>query len=193
MFVARVEQTAQHLPRSLNRTHCNSKNMLLYENLKGELYPPARGFSHLISLNVTRDPRQLNCHSICSLVGISLQDLFLFRQRFLLSFNDHGLLFGVFVYPNSYPTPNISTEYIGCSSMCCTWEDALHCFDSNLRASAQEKAAFSSLSATGCQLTDIECICKDQSLVTSLLPVLQNQCSPADLQSMSQSQNVRLI
>ncbi|CAF9920573.1 MAG: hypothetical protein ALECFALPRED_001571 [Alectoria fallacina] len=45
-----------------------------------------------------------------------------------------------------------------------------------------EKAALSSISSTGCQLTDIECICKDQSFISSLLPVVRNACSPADLQ-----------
>ena len=47
----------------------------------------------------------------------------------------------------------------------------------------QEQAAFSSISSTGCQLTDIDCICKDQSFITSLLPIVEKDCSPADLQS----------
>ncbi|CAF9912943.1 MAG: hypothetical protein HETSPECPRED_001267 [Heterodermia speciosa] len=44
------------------------------------------------------------------------------------------------------------------------------------------QAAFSSLTSTGCQISDIGCICKDQSFISSLLPVVEKACSPADLQ-----------
>ncbi|MCJ1224468.1 hypothetical protein MMC12_001113 [Toensbergia leucococca] len=45
-----------------------------------------------------------------------------------------------------------------------------------------ETAALSSISSTGCQLTDFKCICTDQSFISSLLPVVQNSCSAADFQ-----------
>ena len=48
---------------------------------------------------------------------------------------------------------------------------------------AQAQAAYSSISSTGCQIQEIACICKDQSFVASLLPVVEKACSPADLQS----------
>lgn len=48
----------------------------------------------------------------------------------------------------------------------------------------QAEAAFSSITSTGCQITEVECICKDQSFLSSLLPVVEKACSPADLQSM---------
>ena len=51
----------------------------------------------------------------------------------------------------------------------------------------QEEAAFSSISSTGCQITDVNCICKDQSFMNSLLPVVEKSCNPADLQSMYQN------
>ncbi|MCJ1407591.1 hypothetical protein MMC19_001662 [Ptychographa xylographoides] len=44
-----------------------------------------------------------------------------------------------------------------------------------------EQAALSSISATGCDLTDFSCICKDTSFFTSLLPVVEKDCSAADL------------
>ena len=47
----------------------------------------------------------------------------------------------------------------------------------------QEQAALSSISSSGCKLTDLSCLCKDQSFISSLLPVVEKDCSPADLQS----------
>ncbi|KAI4123304.1 MAG: hypothetical protein LQ338_005329 [Usnochroma carphineum] len=42
--------------------------------------------------------------------------------------------------------------------------------------------ALQAFTSTGCQLTDFSCICKDQSFITSLLPVVQKACSPEDFQ-----------
>ena len=54
----------------------------------------------------------------------------------------------------------------------------------------QVKAAFPKISSSGCKITDftgIECICKDQSLIDSLLPKVKTECSE-DFESMSQPQ-----
>ncbi|KAM0803159.1 hypothetical protein BDR22DRAFT_89603 [Usnea florida] len=48
--------------------------------------------------------------------------------------------------------------------------------------SCAEQVAFSSLNSTGCTLSDYSCLCKDQSFISSLLPVVEKDCSPADLQ-----------
>ena len=52
-------------------------------------------------------------------------------------------------------------------------------------ADTQTQAALSSLTSTGCQIADVGCICKDQSFINSLLPVVEKACDPADLQSSS--------
>jgi hypothetical protein len=59
----------------------------------------------------------------------------------------------------------------------------------------QKEAAFSSISSTGCQITDVNCICKDQSFINSLLPVVEKKCNPADLQSnyVSKSQTLTKV
>ena len=49
---------------------------------------------------------------------------------------------------------------------------------------SQAQAAFSSIGSTGCQITEIDCICKDQAFLASLLPVVEESCDRADLQSM---------
>jgi CFEM domain len=54
---------------------------------------------------------------------------------------------------------------------------------SNLFLGRKQTPAISSIGTTGCQLADIECICKDSAFINSLTPVVQKQCSPEDLQS----------
>lgn len=45
-----------------------------------------------------------------------------------------------------------------------------------------QAAAFSSLTSTGCQLTDFPCICRDTSFLATLLPVVESSCSEEDFQ-----------
>ncbi|MCJ1357548.1 MAG: hypothetical protein MMC33_007544 [Icmadophila ericetorum] len=37
------------------------------------------------------------------------------------------------------------------------------------------------IASTGCGATDIQCVCKDQSFLNSLLPVLEKACDPSDV------------
>ncbi|KAL8847273.1 MAG: hypothetical protein Q9198_011238 [Flavoplaca austrocitrina] len=53
---------------------------------------------------------------------------------------------------------------------------------SDVPACASE-AALSSFTNSGCPLTDAACICRNQGFLDSLLPVVQDQCSPEELQS----------
>lgn len=48
----------------------------------------------------------------------------------------------------------------------------------------QQAPALSSIGSTGCQLTDFACICKNSAFISSLTPVIQRDCSAADIQSM---------
>ena len=47
----------------------------------------------------------------------------------------------------------------------------------------QESAAVSSIESSGCDLTNITCICTDQSFINSLLPVVEKNCDASDLNS----------
>lgn len=51
------------------------------------------------------------------------------------------------------------------------------------RQHIQTKATLANIQASGCQITDVACICKDQSFIYSLLPVVQKACPPDDVQS----------
>ncbi|KAL8917241.1 MAG: hypothetical protein Q9208_008080 [Pyrenodesmia sp. 3 TL-2023] len=42
--------------------------------------------------------------------------------------------------------------------------------------------ALTSFTSTGCPITEISCICRDQGFLTGLLPVVEAACSPEDLQ-----------
>lgn len=42
-------------------------------------------------------------------------------------------------------------------------------------------AALTNIKDTGCQISDLRCICNDQDWLTKLLPQVQKDCSPADL------------
>lgn len=44
--------------------------------------------------------------------------------------------------------------------------------------------ALTNIKDTGCQISDLKCICNDQDWLTKLLPQVQKDCSPADLASM---------
>ncbi|KAL8836411.1 MAG: hypothetical protein Q9176_006350 [Flavoplaca citrina] len=44
------------------------------------------------------------------------------------------------------------------------------------------EAALSSFTNSGCPLTDPACICRNQGFLDSLLPVVQAECSPEELQ-----------
>ncbi|MCJ1360575.1 MAG: hypothetical protein MMC33_010583 [Icmadophila ericetorum] len=47
-------------------------------------------------------------------------------------------------------------------------------------------ATISSLSSTGCSASDFACICKDQSFLNSLLPLIEKACSSSDVQKTIQ-------
>ena len=64
-----------------------------------------------------------------------------------------------------------------------------HCLFQMAKNTTQVKAAFPKISSNGCKITDfsdIECICKDQSLIDSLLPKVKTECCSDDFESMSQ-------
>lgn len=43
--------------------------------------------------------------------------------------------------------------------------------------------ALTNINNTGCQISNLECICNDQGWLAKLLPQVQKDCSPADLAS----------
>ncbi|KAL9593346.1 MAG: hypothetical protein Q9179_005938 [Wetmoreana sp. 5 TL-2023] len=46
------------------------------------------------------------------------------------------------------------------------------------------KPALAAFTSSGCSLTDLPCICKNQNFISSLLPVVKNACPPEDLKSV---------
>lgn len=46
--------------------------------------------------------------------------------------------------------------------------------------SCAEPALFASIQGSGCQLTDVKCLCSNQKLFPTLLSAIQQACSPAD-------------
>lgn len=49
----------------------------------------------------------------------------------------------------------------------------------------QQSAALNSLASTGCQLTDVKCICNSAPYLSTLQGQVAQACSPADQGSMS--------
>ena len=54
---------------------------------------------------------------------------------------------------------------------------------------SQQSAGLSSISSTGCQITDVPCICKSQAWIASLTPTVKKDCDDADYQSTSPFQH----
>ncbi|KAK0516450.1 hypothetical protein JMJ35_001053 [Cladonia borealis] len=48
-----------------------------------------------------------------------------------------------------------------------------------------QASAISSFTSTGCQITDLTCICDDSTFIESLAPAIEKDCSPADIQEVS--------
>ncbi|KAL8736912.1 MAG: hypothetical protein Q9181_002208 [Wetmoreana brouardii] len=53
--------------------------------------------------------------------------------------------------------------------------------DPSPRQPTKSKPALASFTSSGCSLTDLPCICKNQNFISSLLPVVEKACPPEDL------------